>query len=234
MKTILVIDDEPQICRLLTTTLQRENYHLFQAGTLDHGMSLAAARQPDLIILDLGLPDGDGIQFIRDYRQWSQKPIIVLSARVAERDKIKALDLGADDYLEKPFSIGELQARVRVALRRSDMEQKPSIYFAEVEVNLVDKTIIRSGTYIHLTATEFRLLALLVSNPGKVLTQSHLLRHVWGPASSHQSHYLRIYMGHLRQKIEQDPSRPQHFITENGVGYRFMPQPSGVREKTRN
>lgn len=221
MKNILVIDDEKQICRLLSTSLAGEECIVYEAETLGRGLSTAASRHPDLVILDLGLPDGDGIHFIREFRQWSNKPIIVLSARTGEEDKIEALDAGADDFLSKPFGIGELQARVRVALRRVEHEKEQIVTFSDISVNLQAHTVTRNGQYIHLTRIEFRLLALLVSNPGRVLTQSQILKQVWGPAASN-SQYLRIYMGHLRQKLEASPAQPRHFITENGIGYRFV------------
>ena len=184
----------------------------------------AATRKPDLIILDLGLPDGDGIEFIRDLRQWSAVPVIVLSARSEESDKIAALDAGADDYLSKPFGIGELQARLRVALRRHSATTAPDplVKFSDVTVDLAARVIHRGEEEVHLTPIEFRLLAVLLNNAGKVLTQRQLLNQVWGPNAVEHSHYLRIYMGHLRQKLEQDPARPRHFITETGIGYRFM------------
>ncbi|MEN3261523.1 two-component system response regulator KdpE [Sodalis endosymbiont of Spalangia cameroni] len=221
MKTLLIIDDEKHICRFLRTSLESDDIKVFEAETLARGLSTAAARQPDLVILDLGLPDGDGVTFIHEFRQWSDKPIIVLSARVGEDDKIEALDAGADDFLCKPFGMGELQARVRVALRRGENAREQVITFDDVTVNLSGHTVTRAGNDLHLTPTEFRLLALLVSNPGKVLTQAHILRQVWGPTADN-SQYLRIYMGHLRHKLEADPAQPRHFITENGVGYRFV------------
>ncbi|WP_312239767.1 two-component system response regulator KdpE [Pantoea sp.] len=221
MKNILIIDDEKQICRFLRSALENDEIRIYEAETLSRGLVTAAARQPDLVILDLGLPDGDGMTFIREFRQWSEKPIIVLSARTGEEDKIEALDLGADDFLCKPFGIGELQARVRVALRRVENEREQVVAFGDTLVNLSAHTVTRAGEHIHLTATEFRLLALLVSNPGKVLMQAQILKHVWGP-NADNSQYLRIYMGHLRQKLEIHPAKPRHFITENGIGYRFV------------
>lgn len=222
MRNLLIIDDEKQICRYLRVALENDNIRVFEAGTLAQGLTAAAARRPDLVILDLGLPDGDGVSFIQQFRQWSPKPVIVLSARTGEEDKIAALDAGADDFLCKPFGMGELQARVRVALRRHDQGSEDVVTFGDITVNLSAHSVTRGDTSLHLTPTEFRLLALLVSNPGKVLTQAQILRQVWGPNASNNSHYLRIYMGHLRQKLEETPARPQHFITENGVGYRFV------------
>ncbi|WP_312838270.1 two-component system response regulator KdpE, partial [Pantoea piersonii] len=194
------------------------------AFTLHRGLIVAATRKPDLVILDLGLPDGDGRDFIRDLRQWSAVPIIVLSARVDEQDKIDALDVGADDYLTKPFGIGELLARVRVALRRHPGQQpEPVIRFSDVSVDLAARRVLRAGQEIHLTPIEFRLLGILLNNIGKVLTQRQLLSQVWGPNAVEHSHYLRIYMAHLRQKLEADPTQPKHLLTETGIGYRFMP-----------
>lgn len=222
MKTVLIIDDEKQICRFLRSALESDEIKVYEADTLARGLSTAAARQPDLVILDLGLPDGDGNTFIREFRQWSDQPVIVLSARTEEQDKIDALDLGADDFLSKPFGVGELQARVRVALRRAENEKEQVVTFGEVRLDLRAHTVARAGAHVHLTPTEFRLLALLAGNPGKVLTQAQILKHVWGP-NTHNSQYLRIYMGHLRQKLELYPAQPAHFITENGIGYRFVP-----------
>ena len=224
MTSVLIVEDEQTIRRFLRTALEAEGLRVFDAQTLQRGLLEAATRKPDLVILDLGLPDGDGIDFIRDFRQWSATPVIVLSARSEEHDKIAALDAGADDYLSKPFGIGELQARLRVALRRhaSSQPNDPVVTFSDVQVDLAARRIVRSGEEVHLTPIEFRLLAELLNNPGKVLTQRQLLNHVWGPNAVEHSHYLRIYMGHIRQKLEVDPARPRHFLTETGIGYRFM------------
>jgi len=221
---ILIVEDEQAIVRFVRAALEADGLRVHEAQTLQRGLLEAATRKPDAIILDLGLPDGDGLDFIRDLRQWSQTPIIVLSARVEEQDKIAALDAGADDYLSKPFGIGELQARLRVALRRhgSASQSDPLITFSDVRVDLAARRIQRGEEEIHLTPIEFRLLAVLIGHHGKVLTQRQLLREVWGPNAVEHSHYLRIYMGHLRQKLENDPARPRHFITETGIGYRFM------------
>lgn len=184
----------------------------------------AGTRKPDLVILDLGLPDGDGLTYIQDLRQWSAIPIIVLSARNSEEDKVLALDAGADDYLSKPFGISELLARVRVALRRhsSGNQESPLVNFADISVDLINRQVTRAGENLHLTPIEFRLLSALLANAGKVITQRQLLTQVWGPNYVEHSHYLRIYMGHLRQKLETDPTRPKHLLTETGVGYRFI------------
>nr|WP_249743256.1 two-component system response regulator KdpE [Citrobacter braakii] len=209
----------------MRTALEADGLRVYEAETLQRGLLEAATRKPDLIILDLGLPDGDGIDFIRDLRQWSAIPVIVLSARSEESDKIAALDAGADDYLSKPFGIGELQARLRVALRRhaSGASPEPVVHFSNVKVDIAARLVHRGDEEIHLTPIEFRLLAVLLNNAGKVLTQRQLLNQVWGPNAVEHSHYLRIYMGHLRQKLELDPARPRHFLTETGIGYRFMP-----------
>jgi len=221
---VVIVEDEQAIRRFLRTALEAEGMRVFDAETLQRGLLEAATRKPDLIILDLGLPDGDGIDFIRDLRQWSQIPVIVLSARIEESDKIAALDAGADDYLSKPFGIGELQARLRVALRRhaGTQQSSPLVSFADIQLDLAARRISKNGEELHLTPIEFRLLTVLVNNHGKVLTQRQLLSQVWGPNAVEHSHYLRIYMGHLRQKLEADPARPRHLLTETGIGYRFM------------
>ena len=225
LTNVLIVEDEKEIRRFVRQALEAEGCHVFEADTLQRGLLEAATRKPSLIILDLGLPDGNGIDYIHDLRQWSSIPIIVLSARSDEQDKIAALDAGADDFLTKPFGIGELLARLRVAQRRFTLsrQESPQVTFGDVSVDLLDRQVTRHGETLHLTPTEFRLLSLLVANPGKVLTQRQLLNDVWGPNAVENSHYLRIYMGHLRQKLEQDPARPRHLVTETAVGYRFIP-----------
>ena len=206
--------------------LETEGARVYEAETLQRGLIEAGTRKPDLVILDLGLPDGDGRDFIRELRAWSTMPVIVLSARIEEVDKVEALDAGADDYLTKPFGVAELLARVRAVLRRhirAGEEQSPLVRFGEVVVDLANRRVTRHEQEVHLTQVEFRLLAVLLSHPGKVLTHRVLLREVWGPAYVDHSHYLRIYMGHLRQKLEADPARPRHLITETGIGYRYVP-----------
>ncbi|WP_312984279.1 two-component system response regulator KdpE [Atlantibacter sp.] len=224
MTTVLIIEDEKEIRRFLRIALEADSLRVYDAETLQRGLIEAATRKPDLVILDLGLPDGDGIGFISEFRQWSQAPIIVLSARSEETDKITALDAGADDYLSKPFGIGELQARLRVALRRQQTRPEgDAVYqFSGISVDIPARRITRDEQEIHLTPIEFRLLAVLLNHHGKVLTQRQLLNQVWGPNAVEHSHYLRIYMGHLRQKLEADPARPRHLLTETGIGYRFM------------
>jgi len=225
-QTAVIVEDEQQIRRFVRTSLEAEGWRVFEAGTIKQGLVEAGTRHPDLVVLDLGLPDGDGIGFIRDLRNWSQVPVIILSARTEETAKIAALDAGADDYLTKPFGVGELMARVRVALRRrqSAGEMREPVYrFGNVAVDLSMRTVTRAGQPVHLTPTEYRLLGHLIANGGKVLTHRQLLREVWGPSHAEDSHYLRIFMGHLRQKLEDDPAQPWHLLTETAVGYRLVP-----------
>ena len=223
--TALLVEDEPQIRRFVRSALEEEGWQVHESATMQRGLIDAGTRQPDLVILDLGLPDGDGIDFIADLRQWSNVPVIVLSARVNEADKIKALDAGADDYLSKPFGTGELLARVRATLRRQRQPQADKagqVKFGEVLVDVQNRRVTKRGEHVHLTPTEYRLLSVLVSNAGRVMTAPQLLRAVWGPAQSDNSHYLRIYMGHLRHKLEDDPAQPQYLLTETAVGYRLQ------------
>ena len=226
---VLVVEDDPLIVRFVRQALESEGHQVFDTDTCKRGLIEAGTRRPDLLILDLGLPDGDGTDLLRDLRGWSRLPVIVLSARGSEADKIEALDAGADDYLVKPFSVGELLARVRAALRRRDSASPQAasvIAFGECEIDLVKRQVRRGGQHVHLTPVEYKLAAALISRESQVLTHRQLLREVWGPASIEHSHYLRIYLGHLRRKLEDDPARPLHFITETGVGYRFVAQPS--------
>jgi two-component system KDP operon response regulator KdpE len=225
----VLIEDEPHIRRFVRSALEGEGWQVFEADTARQGLTEAGTRKPDLLVLDLGLPDGDGLDLIRDVRGWSAVPIIVLSARSDEADKIAALDAGADDYLTKPFGVGELLARVRANLRRpraasaeGSTEADPVFRFGTVEVDRTARLVRRDGAEVHLTPIEYRLLTVLIANTGRVLTQRQLLREVWGPAHTQQSHYLRIYMGHLRQKLEADPAQPQHLLTETAVGYRLV------------
>jgi two-component system KDP operon response regulator KdpE len=221
---ILVIEDEAQILRFVRLALEAADYSVSEASTLNQGMLQAGTNQPDLIILDLNLPDGDGIELVKAVRNWSDMPILILSARLQESDKIQALDSGADDYLSKPFSVGELTARVRALLRRKSRtgdDSSPLIEFGEVQIDFSKRTVLRNGAAVNLTPIEYKLLSALLSHPGKVITQKALLKDVWGPTFTESGHYLRIYVGHLRQKLETDPTQPKHFITEIGVGYRF-------------
>jgi two-component system KDP operon response regulator KdpE len=221
--SILIVEDEKQIRRFVRTSLEAQGHKVFEAQSAKEGLVEAGTRKPDLVILDLGLPDLDGVEFIRGLRGWSAMPVIVLSARTNEGDKIAALDAGADDYLTKPFAVGELLARVRVALRRvaTGPEGDAVVEFGDVRVDLANRLVTRAWAPVHLTVLEYRLLAVLARNLGKVITQRQLLRDVWGPSHVEQSHYLRIYMGQLRHKLEDDPARPRHLLTETGVGYRL-------------
>lgn len=222
---ILLVEDEKEIRHFVCAALTEQGFRVAEAATMAQGLIEAGTRKPDLIVLDLGLPDGDGEQFVRELRAWSSVPVLVLSARWSETDKIDVLDAGADDYLTKPFSVGELLARVRALLRRNARfgeAENAVVRFGEVEIDLMRRLVTRSGETVHLTPIEYRLLSLLVGNAGKVMTHRHLLREVWGPSYVESSHYLRIYVGHLRQKLESDPAQPQHFLTETGVGYRFQ------------
>lgn len=220
----LLVEDEAHIRRFVRSALEAENCQVFEAETAQRGLIEASTRKPDLIILDLGLPDRDGVEFIRDLRSWSNVSVLVLSARSQERDKIDALDAGADDYLVKPFGTGELMARVRAMLRRAskiDDENATLIEFGAIRLDLALRTVERNGETLHLTPIEYRLLSYLIANTGKVLTHQQLLRDVWGQAHAQNNPSLRVFMAHLRQKIEANPSQPQHLLTEVGVGYRF-------------
>jgi len=222
---VIVVEDEAQIRRFVRLALEAENCLVYEAETLQRGLIDAGTRHPDLIILDLGLPDGDGVDFIRDLRNWSQIPVIVLSARSEEAEKVRALDAGADDYLTKPFGAAELVARIRAHLRRKSLgnvESQPVIEFGSIRVDMLKRLVERAGEVLHLTPIEYRLMAYLVSNPNCVLTHRQILKAVWGPSHSEDAHYVRVYMGHLRKKLEDDPSQPKHIITESSVGYRFM------------
>jgi two-component system KDP operon response regulator KdpE len=221
---IVLIEDEPQIRRFLRATLASQGYRLFEATTGEDGLVEAATRQPDVIIVDLGLPDMDGLQVIRRLREWTKIPIIVLSARGQERDKIAALDAGADDYLSKPFSVGELLARLRVAQRHAAASGEagdPTFSVGALRVDQLRRQVCVDGKEVHLTPIEYRLLTTLVKHAGRVLTHRQLLKEVWGPPYLEQAHYLRVYMAQLRRKLEADPARPRYLLTEPGVGYRL-------------
>jgi len=223
--TIIVIEDEAQIRRFLRTTLASEGYQVVEAETGKQGLAEAATRKPDMIILDLGLPDMDGVVVVRGIRTWSSVPVVILSARSQESDKISALDAGADDYLVKPFGVGELLARIRVALRHvssvANGEEEGIFAVDELKVDMVHRKVTVNGVEVHLTPIEYRLLTVLVKHAGKVLTHQLLLKEVWGPNYIERAHYLRIYMGALRHKLEKDPARPRFLLTEVGVGYRL-------------
>lgn len=221
---VVLVEDEPHIRRFVRAALEENGCQVFEAVNVARGLIEAATRKPDLVIVDLGLPDRDGLELIRDLRGWSNVPVIVLSARSSEDDKIAALDLGADDYLTKPFGVGELLARVRSALRRSERSNESGdsvVVFGDVEIDLAKHVARKGGAEVHLTPIEFRLLAYLCAHAGKVLTHRQIVKEVWGPSHIEQSHYPRIFMQHLRQKLEDDPAQPKHLITETGVGYRL-------------
>ncbi len=222
---VLVIEDEPAILRFLRASLVTQGFRLVEATTGDAGLMQAATRQPDIVVLDLGLPDVDGLDVIRRLREWTTIPIIVLSARGQENDKIAALDAGADDYVSKPFGVGELLARMRVALRHAAQAphdaSNPLFALGELQVDLARRRVFVGEAEVHLTRTEYKLLMTLVRHAGKVLTHRQLLREVWGPPYTEQTHYLRVYMGALRRKLETDPARPRYLLTEPGVGYRL-------------
>ncbi len=223
---LLLVEDDRDIRGFVRGVLEREGFGVCEAANAQRGAIEAGTRKPDLLILDLGLPDRDGVDLIRDLRGWTLVPILVLSARVDESDKIEALNAGADDYLTKPFGAGELIARVRAILRRGASgpgRDPPVCEFGRVRVDMANHTVTRDGVPVHLTPVEFRLLGRLVVHAGRMITHRQLLSEVWGPDHLEDSHYLRIYMGHLRRKLEVDPARPRHFITETGVGYRFVP-----------
>ena len=223
---ILIVEDENDIRRFVRLTLQAEGHEVHEAATLQRGLIEAGTRRPDLVVLDLGLPDGDGVDLIRDLRQWSAVPVIVLSARSAEASKIEALDAGADDYLVKPFGSGELMARVRAQLRRN-RAQTPAgesvLRFGEVEIDLARHQVQRAGEPLRLTPIEYKLLTHLASQPERVVTHAQLLQAVWGPGHREDTHYVRVHMANLRKKIEQHPAMPRHLLTETGIGYRFVP-----------
>jgi two-component system KDP operon response regulator KdpE len=225
---ILVIDDEPQILRAMRTILTEKQFRVTTASRGEEGLALAAANEPDLIILDLGLPDMDGVKVCQQLREWTQTPIIILSVRDSERDKVAALDMGADDYLTKPFSIEELLARVRVALRHAESRkssqgmQSKVIKAGPLTIDLAWHIVKRGDEEIKLTGTEHKLLAFLAANHGRVLTHQSILTHVWGEADADHTEYLRVYMRQLRKKLEENPERPQHILTEPGIGYRFI------------
>lgn len=221
--TILVIDDEAPIRKLLEITLNAHNFRMTEAASGKEGLVTAAMHPPDLILLDLGLPDDDGQNVLVKLREWYAAPIIILSARNSETDIVRALDNGANDYLVKPFRTGELLARIRSALRLSQKSEiAPVKEFGNLMLDLAARTLKKNGEVLHLTSTEYSLLTLLAQNEGKVLTHQHILRTIWGPAYTTQSQYLRVYIGQLRKKIEDNPNQPRHILTESGIGYRFM------------
>jgi two-component system KDP operon response regulator KdpE len=225
---VLVVEDEPQMRRFLRASLTSHGFRLAEAGNAREALAPATSQSPEVILLDLGLPDRDGIDLAREIRGWSRVPIIVLSARGREADKVEALDAGADDYLTKPFGVNELLARIRAALRRSNDSASaaaPLIEVGPLKIYLARREVTKSRQPLHLTPIEYRLLTLLAQNAGRVLTQRQILEEVWGRGHAAQNHYVRVYMAQLRRKIEQDPARPRLLVTEPGVGYRLRDQP---------
>jgi two-component system KDP operon response regulator KdpE len=224
---VLAVDDEPQILRALRTSLVAHGYAVSTATTGEEALALAAGERPDLVVLDLGLPDLDGVEVIGRLRAWSRVPVVVLSVRDAQAEKVAALDAGADDYLTKPFGVEELLARIRATLRRATPNDAnaPALRYGPLEVDLAKRLVRRDGTPVHLTPTEYDLLEALVTNPGKLLTHPWLLRRVWGPAYGDESHYLRVYVRQLRHKLGDNPASPTYILTEPGVGYRWLPDP---------
>jgi two-component system KDP operon response regulator KdpE len=222
---ILIVEDEPQMQKFLRASLASEGYRTIEATTGKDGLDLARTHNPDLVLLDLGLPDMDGMEVTKGLREWSAKPIVVISARGQEEDKIRALDVGADDYLTKPFGTGELMARLRVALRHATRagqdKNEPVLTVGELKIDLDKRRVFTGESEVHLTPNEYKLFAFLMKHAGKVLTHRQLLKEVWGPAYANQTHYLRVYMVQLRHKLEADPARPRYLVTEPGVGYRL-------------
>ncbi|MET9132392.1 response regulator transcription factor [Streptomyces antibioticus] len=225
MTRVLVVEDNPQLVRALVINLQARHYGVDAAPDGATALRLAAARQPDVVLLDLGLPDMDGVEVIRALRGWTRAPILVLSARQSSSEKVSALDAGADDYITKPFSMDELLARLRAAVRRTeDVPVAPETSLVETDgftIDLLAKKVVRGGQDVRLTPTEWHLLEILVTHPGRLVTQKHLLQEVWGISQRNKSNYLRVYMAQLRRKLENDPSHPRYLITEPGMGYRF-------------
>jgi two-component system KDP operon response regulator KdpE len=220
---VLIVEDDPQLRRFLRTALGAQDFRIVEAETVREALIAATTHNPELVLLDIGLPDGDGIDLARRIREWSRVPIIVISARGKEDDKVAALDAGADDYLTKPFGVNELLARIRVALRHAVMSaaDAPVLEVGPLRMDLARREVKISGTEVHLTPLEYRLLALLAQNAGKVLTHRQILKEVWGPGAVNETHYLRVFMAQLRRKVEPDPARPRLLLTEPGVGYRM-------------
>ncbi len=227
--TVLVIEDELPIRRFLRPAVEAAGWRLIEADAGERGILEASQSRPDAIILDLGLPDIDGIEVIRRIREWSTVPIVILSARGQDQDKVDALDAGADDYVPKPFSVSELMARIRVALRhaanRAQPSAEPTIVAGDITIDLVRRQVTRQGQEVHLTPIEYKLLTVLAGHAGLVLTHRQLLKEVWGPGHAEESHYLRIFVRQLRHKLEENPTQPRHILTEVGVGYRFVVEP---------
>ena len=226
LSRVLVVEDDIEIRRFVCLSLEHEGFEVHEADGVQRGLIEAGTRRPDIVVLDLGLPDGHGVDLIRDLRTWSNIPVVVLSARSGEEDKVEALDAGADDYLVKPFGVAELLARVRAHLRRSGNSAQGSslvVEFGDVKIDLARRTVERAGEPVHVTPIEYRLLTHLTAHPHCVLTHQQLLKAVWGPSHDEDTHYLRVYMGQLRKKFEQDPAQPRYLVTETAIGYRFVP-----------
>ena len=222
-QNILVIDDEVQIRRLLRITLEANNYNVYEAQDGRSGIELSASTRPNLILLDLGLPDQDGQVVLKKMREWTKVPIIIISVRNSEKDIITALDSGADDYITKPFNTGELLARIRTAIRHNQPEESSPIFKnGSIEIDFTNRTVKHNGELVKLTATEYSLLSLFVRNADKVITHSYILKEIWGKMYSDDNQYVRIYIAQLRKKLENNPNKPQYFVTESGVGYRFV------------
>ncbi len=220
---VLIIDDEPQIRKLLRIILESNDFKVIEAGTGVEGQHLAASHSPELVLLDLGLPDINGHQVLTELRSWYEKPVIILSVQDAEEDIIKALDNGATDYLTKPFRTGELLARIRASMRMGQhLEVQPKIESGDIEIDLTSRTVTLNNEMVKLTTTEYNLLVLMARNRGKVVTHQYILKEVWGPGALDQTQYLRVFIAQLRKKLEKNPNKPEHFITESGVGYRFL------------
>jgi two-component system, OmpR family, KDP operon response regulator KdpE len=228
-QSILIVDDEAQIRKLLNITLQSNNYKVFEASTGKEGVQFVSSHPPDLVLLDLGLPDENGHDVLRHLREWFTNPVIIISVQSNEEDIVKALDNGANDYLVKPFRTGELLARIRSALRKAESEPNlPLADFRDLSIDFANRVVKKNDSVVKLTATEYSLLAVFVRNDGKVLTHQYLLNQVWGHSHQNQSQYLRVFVAQLRKKIESDPNRPEYIITESGIGYRFVGSPHNI------
>ena len=225
MTRILVVDDEPQIRKALSVNLRARGYDVDTAASGEEALTLAAGNHPDLVLLDIGLPGIDGIEVVEGLRGWTKVPIIMLSVRDAEEDKVRALDAGADDYVTKPFGMNEVLARLRAALRRHQpIPEEPIVFTVAFELDLAQKTATVGGDVRHLTPTEWSIVEVLVRHPGRLVTQRHLLQEVWGPQYEHETNYLRVHLAAIRKKLEPTPARPRYFVTEPGIGYRFEPE----------
>ncbi|MDO8363253.1 MAG: response regulator transcription factor [Actinomycetota bacterium] len=226
MTRILVVDDEPQIRKALSVNLRARGYEVDLAASGEEALTLAASNHPDLVLLDIGLPGIDGIEVVEGLRGWTKVPIVMLSVRDSEDDKVRALDAGADDYVTKPFGMNEVLARLRAALRRHHpTPEEPVVHTVAFRLDLTQKTAVVGDEAVHLTPTEWAIVEVLVRHPGRLVTQRHLLQEVWGPQNEHETNYLRVHLAAIRKKLEPTPSRPRYFVTEPGIGYRFQPEP---------